>query len=143
MLLKVVSYYDFSVLSMSVVGFQNKRLHIFLGGFFVSLCMPLIFNRNHFWGIRVRLRFILDFSNFVNFAKLCQLCQSLKNSKNHKKNLDRAHPSNFFFWEPITDIMWTEHSNHNNQQLLAMYIQTEHTWYATRKYQYWFRGILG
>ena len=31
----------------------------------------------------------------------------------------------------------------HNQQLLAMYIQTEYTWYTTPKYQYWFRAILG
>ena len=48
-------------------------------------------------------------------------------------------PSNFF-WKP--SLTWTEHSNHNNQTLLAMYIQTEYTWYTTPKYQYWLRAIL-
>ena len=67
--------------------------------------------------------------------------------KKSKKNLDRAHPTHpppiqtFFFGNP--SLTWTEHSYHNNQQLLAMYVQTEYTWYTTPKYQYWFRAILG
>ena len=44
--------------------------------------------------------------------------------------MDRAYPThthpNFFFGNP--SLTWTEHSNHNNQQLLAMYVQTEYTW---------------
>ena len=40
-------------------------------------------------------------------------------------------------------LTWIEHSNQNNPQLLAMYIQTEYTWYTTPKYQYWFRAIFG
>ena len=46
-----------------------------------------------------------------------------------------------FFGNPL--LTWTEHSKHNNQQLLAMYVHTEYTWYTTPKYQYWFRAILG
>ena len=46
-LLKVVSYYDLSVLSMSVMGFQKKKF-----GWLSALC-----------------KFILDFWNFFNFAK--------------------------------------------------------------------------
>ena len=61
------------------------------------------------------------------------------------KNLDRAHPPtphpNLFFGN--LSLTWTEHSNHNNQQLLTMYTQTEYTLYTTPKYQYWFRAILG
>ena len=46
-----------------------------------------------------------------------------------KKNLDRAHrihppPSNPVFFNPTTS--WTEHSNRNNQPLLAIYRQNTH-----------------
>ena len=49
-LLKVVGYYDLSVLSMSVLGFQKKSLDG-VGG--VS-----------------SIQFVLDFWNFFNFSKL-------------------------------------------------------------------------
>ena len=35
------------------------------------------------------------------------------------------HPNCLFFGNP--SLTWIEHSNHNNQQLLAMYVQTEYT----------------
>ena len=54
-LLKVVSYYDLSVLSMSVMGFPKKKIGWGLVGAVSS--MPLS-------------SFILDFWNFFNFAKL-------------------------------------------------------------------------
>ena len=46
----------------------------------------------------------------------------LKKFQKCKKKLDRAHPthpptSNLFFGNP--SLTWTEHSNHNNQQLLG------------------------
>ena len=54
-----------------------------------------------------------------------------------QKRLDRANPthpppSKLFFGKP--SLTWTEHSNHINQQLLAMYVQTEYTWYTTPIY---------
>ena len=52
-----------------------------------------------------------------------------------------THPHQFFFGIP--SLTWTEGSNHNNQQLLAMPIQTAYTWYTTPKYQNCFRAILG
>ena len=52
-LLKVVGYYDFSVLSMSLMGFQNKCLD---GGGWVG-------------GVSSIQVFLGDFWNFVNFAK--------------------------------------------------------------------------
>ena len=57
-LLKVVSYYDLSVLFMSVMGFQKKLD----GGGLVG------------WALS---KFILDFWNFFNFAKT--LSDSIKN----------------------------------------------------------------
>ena len=49
-LLKVVGYYDLSVLSMSVIGFQKKEVCMWVGG--VS-----------------SIQFVLDFWNFFNFAR--------------------------------------------------------------------------
>ena len=54
----------------------------------------------------------------------------LKKFQKSKTNLDRAHPAhphhpNFFFGNP--SLTWTEHTNPNNQQLLAMHVQTEYT----------------
>ena len=63
-----------------------------------------------------------------------------------KKNLDRAHPthppthpppSTLFF--PNPSLTWTEHSNHNNQQLLAMYSDRIHMVYYSKIC----RAILG
>ena len=51
------------------------------------------------------------------------LCK-VKFFSNIQNKLDRAHPTHppfFVFGNP--SLTWTEHSNHNNQQLLAMYIQ--------------------
>ena len=67
-----------------------------------------------------------------------------KFQKSNNKNLDRAHPTHpppiqSFFGNP--SLTWTEHSIHNNEQLLVMYTQTEFTWYTIPKYQYWFRAI--
>ena len=53
-LLTVVSYYDLSVLSMSVMGFQKKVRMEGGGGGWVG------------WALS---KFILDFLNFFNFAK--------------------------------------------------------------------------
>ena len=39
-----------------------------------------------------------------------------------------THPPSKLFWNP--SLTWTEHSNHNNQQLVAMHVQTEYTWYS-------------
>ena len=69
-----------------------------------------------------------------------------------KKKLDRAHPthpppSKLFFGN--RSLTWTQHSNHNNQQLLAMYVgptqNTHDILGPTPKYQYmyWLRAILG
>ena len=44
----------------------------------------------------------------------------LKKSRNPKKNLERAHTIQTFIVETHDRLTWTEHSNHNNQQLLAM-----------------------
>ena len=67
--------------------------------------------------------------------------------KKFPKNLDGAQPTHppqpNLFLSGNPSLAWTEHSNQNNQQLLAMYVQTEYTWYTTPKYQYWFRAILG
>ena len=78
--------------------------------------------------------------------ELSRLCKVKQIPKIQKKTwielTPPTHPSSkFFFGNP--SLTWTEHSNYNNQQLLALYIQTEYTWYATPKYQYWFRAILG
>ena len=62
MLLKVVSYYDLSVLSMSVMGFQNKKVWMWVGG--VS-----------------SIQFFWDFLNFFNFAKCLmvkKMCDDVK-----------------------------------------------------------------
>ena len=58
------------------------------------------------------------------------LLPSLKNSKNPKmfwiELTPPTHPHpNCFVWKPITT--WTEHSNHINQQLLAMSIYRQDT----------------
>ena len=62
--------------------------------------------------------------------------QSLKKSKRPKK-VGSPHPptpSKLFFGTP--SLTWTEQSNHNNQQRLAICIQTEYTWYTTPTYQH-------
>ena len=66
-----------------------------------------------------------------------------KVKKNPKKNwIELTHQlTQFCFGNP--SLTWTENSNHNNQQLFAMHILTEYTWYTTPKYQYRFRAILG
>ena len=48
-LLKVVNYYDLSVLSVSVMGFQKKK--------------------KFGWGVDGWVKFILDFWNLFKFAK--------------------------------------------------------------------------
>ena len=62
----------------------------------------------------------LDKCFTLNIHKLYSkgLCK-VKKIQEIQKNLDRpTHPpSNFFFGNP--SLTWTEHSNHNNQQLLA------------------------
>ena len=50
-----------------------------------------------------------------------------KKIQKSKKNYSLP-PSKLFFGNP--SLTWTEHSNHHNQQLLAMYVQTEYTWYT-------------
>ena len=55
-----------------------------------------------------------------------RLCKVNKIPKYPHKNLDRAHPTHqTFFGNPSQT--WTEHSNRNNQQRLAMYIQAGFT----------------
>ena len=56
-LIKVVSYYDLSVLSMSVMGFQKK---VWMGG-----------------GCGLS-KFFLDFLNFFNFTKPLNLSEKLR-----------------------------------------------------------------
>ena len=62
-LLKVVSYYDLSVLSMSVMGFQKKvggwvggvsSVQVFLGflQFFLTLQSPLLSPKNLFFNLQ-------------------------------------------------------------------------------------------
>ena len=53
-LLKVVSYYDLSVLSMSVMGFQNKKFGWRVGGWLGGVSSIQVF---------------FDFLNFLHFAK--------------------------------------------------------------------------
>ena len=69
----------------------------------------------------------------------------LKKPPKIQKKLDSAHPTiqTFFFGNP--SLTWTKNSNYDNQQLLAIYIQTEYMvqLYTTPKHQYWFRAILG
>ena len=67
-------------------------------------------------------------SSLRGFAKLKQFQKS-------KKKLDRAHPthpppSKLFFGNP--SLTWTEPSNHNNQQLLAMYTDRIHMVYYSK-----------
>ena len=54
-LLKLVYYYDLSVLSMSVMGFQQQQKFV--------------------WGLGAPSKFILDFWNLFNFAKPLSGCQ--------------------------------------------------------------------
>ena len=64
----------------------------------------------------------------------------LKKFRKSKQKLDRAHPTHpppiqtCFFGNP--SLTWTEHSNYNNQQLLALYTDKIHN-------VYWFRATLG
>ena len=69
------------------------------------------------------------------------LIAKLNNFQKSKKTWIELTPPKLFFGNPSLTL--TEHSNHNNQQHLAMYAQTEYTWYTTPKYQYWFWAILG
>ena len=67
------------------------------------------------------------------------LCKVKKNSKNPKKTwIELTHPPSKLGNPSLT---WAEHSNHNNQQLLAM--QTGYTWHTPPKYYHWFKAILG
>ena len=79
-------------------------------------------------------------SLFRDFAKLNK---STNPTKNWIALTPPTHPPSIqtFFGNP--SLTWTEHSNHNNQQLLAMHIQTEYTWHTTPKYYHWSRTILG
>ena len=89
----------------------------------------------HVFGVRVVI---------CHSAALLRGFAKLNKFQKSKINLDRAHPTHpppihtFFFRNP--SLTWTEHSNHNNQQLLAMCVHTElqYTWYTNPKYQYWF-----
>ena len=77
---------------------------------------------------------------FKGFAKLKKF---QKSKKTWMELTPPTHPPSKLFCFGNPSLAWTEHSNHNNQQHLAVYIQTEYTWYTTPKYQYWFRAILG
>ena len=69
------------------------------------------------WGRNEKNQYKIKSSLFKGFAKLKKL-------KKSKKNLDGAHnPSTklFFFGNP--SLTWSEHSNHNNEQLLTKYIK--------------------
>ena len=58
-LLKVIGYYDVSVLSMSVMGLKKKKLE---GGWVGGVSS---------------IPFFLDFWNLFNFAKLLKACSKL------------------------------------------------------------------
>ena len=73
------------------------------------------------------------FTKLKKFQKSKQIGQSLPHQPTPIQTCFFGNPS----------LTWTEHSNHNNQQLLAMHIQTEYTWYTTPTYYHWFRAILG
>ena len=76
------------------------------------------------------------------FAKLTKIPKIPQ--KNWIELTSSTHPpSKLFCGNTSLTVTWAEHSNHNNQRVLAMHIQTEYTWYTTPKYQYWFRAILG
>ena len=71
----------------------------------------------------------------IHYKGLCKVKQNPK----IQNNLDGDHPthhpaspSKIVLGNP--SLTWREHSNHNNQQRLAMYIQTEYIWYTTPKY---------
>ena len=55
MVLKIVSHYDLNVLSMSVMGFQQKSVDMGMGG-----CVG---------GVSSIQFFLMDFSDCFNFAK--------------------------------------------------------------------------
>ena len=75
---------------------------------------------------RRMMTFTSMYGTLRGFAKLKQI----------PKNLDRAHPTHpstpnaNFFGNP--SLTWTEHSNHINQQLLAMYIDRIHMVYYSK-----------
>ena len=76
---------------------------------------------------------------------LCKLKKFQKSKRNWIELTPPTHPHpNFCFGNP--SLTWTEHSNHNNQQLLAMYnTDIIHMVYYSKisVHVYWFRAILG
>ena len=86
-LLKVVGYYDLSVLSMSVMGFQKK---VWMEGGWVG------------WALS---KFCLDFWNLFNFAKPLSLLVCLQGVRTAFLHLENLEVGDYTFTLKVTDTL--------------------------------------